>query len=101
MSREIKWSQWGPCGMINHGIADHKQLRIWLAELGRDAAERVKQNEKDHAIYGAAYHDDEGFLTEMRFYCDTFMTDEQLDAISRELSNTTTLYVAHKYRAFF
>ncbi len=94
-SRKMKWSQWGTGGIQRCGISEYNTIIGWLGEIGLEAKECVKHNEKDHALYGRTVHDDNGKLIEIRFYRNTYMNDEELEAISREFPHDT-LYVAHK-----
>ena len=95
-NKELKWTQWDPdFGMTRCGIADYRTLMEWMRDLGMDAKACVQKSEKPHAFYGRAMHDAAGNLTEIRFYANTYMTDEELDETARHLSNDT-LYVAHR-----
>lgn len=94
--KEIKWSQWTPeSGMIRCGTAEYSKITKWLGELGLDAQAHVNKAEKPHAIYGRKMHDNEGRLTEIRLYCDTYLTDEELDTVAT-LNPMDILLVAHK-----
>ncbi|MBQ1789281.1 MAG: hypothetical protein II008_03815 [Oscillospiraceae bacterium] len=95
MNREIKWTQWSRNGMTRCGHRDYKTIMGWMRELGMDAKKCVRAQEKDHAIYGRVMHDDAGRISEIRFYCDTYLDDQELDTIARA-NPTDTLYVAHK-----
>ena len=93
---EVKWTQWEPgYGMIRCGRKGYKELMQWMAEIGRDAMQCVKTADKPHAIYGRKMHDDTGRLVEVRFYCNTYLDDNELEAIAR-CNPMDTLYVAHK-----
>lgn len=93
--KEIKWSQWDRNGMTSCGQRDYKTCMNWMRELGMDAKKCVLQQEKDHAIYGRIMHDDAGHISEIRFYCDVYLDDNELDTIA--IANPTdTLCVAHK-----
>ena len=94
-SREFKWSQWGPSGMTRCGRAEYGKLMGWMAELGKDAKKCLAAQEKPHAIYGRKMHDDAGHITEIRFYCDTYLTDAELDVVAVANPNDT-LFVVHK-----
>lgn len=94
-SREIKWTQWGSKELFRCGKAEYKTIMEWMRSLGADAKKCVSRNEKDHALYGRTVHDENGRLTEIRFYCNVYLTDEELDEISRKFPHDT-LYVAHK-----
>ena len=95
-TKEVKWSQWGPKeGMIRCGRTEYKTAMKWMQDLGKDAKECLKGQDKGHAIYGRKMHDDTGRITEIRFYCDTYLTDEELDVVARA-NPMDTLYVAHK-----
>ena len=92
---DIKWSQWAPEGMIRCGRAERKTITEWMQELGMEATKCLNGQEKAHALYGRSVHDKAGKTTEIRFYCDTYLTDEELDTVARE-NPRDTLYVAHK-----
>lgn len=94
-SREIKWSQWSPLGMMRCGRDEYRLCMDWMRTLGMDAKACLEDHDKDHAIYGKVMHDEAGCITEIRFYCNTYLTDEELDAVSRTCP-LDTLYVAHK-----
>lgn len=77
--KEIKWSQWSPySGMIRCGRADYNTLMSWMVELGKDAMNCLKKNGKAHALYGRNIHNDDGEIVEVRFYCDTYLEDDEL-----------------------
>lgn len=94
-SRIIKWSVWSPNGMISHGRARYEMIIGWLAELYKEAKECVMEQEKPHAIAGRVMHDEGGHITEIRMYCDTYLTDEELDTVAI-MNAHDTLWVAHK-----
>ena len=90
----IKWTQWSPAGMIRCGEKELHELMKDLRELGMDAARCLKTQEKPHAIYGRKMYEN-GKLKEIRLYCDTYVTDEELEKIDREIA-PDIMYVAHK-----
>lgn len=92
--REIKWSQWSD-SMERCGRSDYETIMGWMKELGMDAKKCVKTSAAPHALYGRVMHDDEGRITEIRFYCEMYLDDEELDGLSKAHPNDT-LYVAHR-----
>lgn len=75
----IKWSQWTPMeGMIRCGRADYGTLMNWMQTLGKAANEAILHQEKDHCIYGRKMYDENDQIKEIRFYLDTFMTDDEV-----------------------
>ena len=96
MSIEIKWSQWSPNeGMIRCGRASYEQIMKWMVELGKDAKNCLLSQEKDHAVYGMKIYD-KGILSEVRFYADTYMTDDELIEMIEKMPQNA-FYVAHRY----
>ena len=81
--------------MFRCGITDYKTAMKWMADLGKDAKECLSYNEKNHAVYGRIIRDKNG-VSEIRFYADTYMSDEELDKLSKETS-PDILYVVHKH----
>lgn len=90
----IKWTQWSAAGMIRCGEKELHELMKDLRALGMNAARCLKTQEKPHAIYGRKMYEN-GKLKETRLYCDTYMTDEELEDIDRRTA-PDILYVAHK-----
>ena len=96
MARDIKWTQWSPqLGMIRCGSQPLKNLMEWLKELGMDAKKSVMRQEKPHAIYGRIIHDENEKVSEVRFYVDTYVDDDELYKISKSCPRDL-LRVAHK-----
>ena len=95
--REIKWSQWDEThGMLRCGHSDYSTLMKWMRELGKDAEECRKRNgDAPHAVYGRKIYDEDDKLVEVRFYCDLYPTDEQLDEIVRNNPHNE-FFVAHR-----
>lgn len=81
--------------MTRCGARDIKTLMSWMTEIGKDAKSYLKYHENRHAIYGRKMYDDDGKLLEIRFYQDTYMTDKELDEITRKCPHDV-FYVAHK-----
>ena len=95
MKKEIKWSQWSPTeGMVRCGQRDYQTLMTWMRNLGRDAKSCLARNELPHAVYGMTVHE-AGKLTEIRFYCDCYKTDDELDELARTHPHET-IYAVHK-----
>lgn len=93
---EIKWSQWSPnCGLIRCGRADLRELMRWMADLGRDAKQCLQKSDKSHALYGRKIYDGSDLVSEIRFYCDTYFTDDELDNVIMDNPHDV-FYVAHK-----
>lgn len=96
MERKIKWTQWSTAlGMIRSGYTDYQMAMLWMTDLGKEARECLKKSDKPHAVYGRKMYNDADELIEIRYYCDTYMTDDELDKTSREIGHDL-LYVAHK-----
>ena len=95
MIKEIKWSQWSPHGMMRCGYRDYNTLIKWLVEIGKDAKKYIKCVDKDHLVYGRKIYDADDNLEEIRFYCDTYVTDAELDEIVMQ-NPRDVLYVVHK-----
>lgn len=94
--KEIKWTQWTPTeGLIRCGFNEYKTLMDWMRDLGHDAARCLERQEKPHAVYGRIIRNEAGEIDEIRFYADTYMTDEELDKISKDTS-PDYLYAVHK-----
>ncbi|MBQ3326190.1 MAG: hypothetical protein IJG86_00205 [Clostridia bacterium] len=91
----VRWSQWSPNGMIRCGEKTYGELMRIIQELGKEAKEAVKGQEKPHAVYGRKMHDYTGRLTEIRLYCDAYLDDAELDAVAI-VNPLDTFYVAHK-----
>ena len=92
----IRWSQWSPNeGIIRCGEKDLQTLMKWMTDLGEDAHRCLKSSDKAHAIYGRKIYDGEE-ISEIRFYVDTYVDDDELDDLSRKHKNDM-LYVAHKH----
>lgn len=94
--KEVKWSQWSPNGLVRCGRNEYKTIMGWMKELYADAKKCVEKQEKPHAISGRVMHDEDGHLTEIRLYCDAYLTDEELDVVSA-MNPHDTLWVAHKH----
>lgn len=92
---EIKWTQWDSSGLVRCGRQDYNTVMKWMRDFGSDAKRCLANEEKTHALYGRAIHNKAGRLTEIRFYCEVFLDDEELDAIARSCKHDT-LYVIHK-----
>lgn len=95
MTREIKWSQWTPNGMIRCGFRDYNTLMKWMREIGKDAKNCMKYHENQHAIYGRKIYNEEDELAEIRFYCDSYMTDKELDDFLME-NPRDVIYMVHR-----
>lgn len=93
--KEIKWEQWSPSGLVRCGFKDLKTLKTWLTEIGKDAKRCVRTHEKAHAVYGRMIYDEQDNPVEMRFYMDTYMTDEELGKTVMD-NPRDVFYVAHK-----
>lgn len=91
----VRWSQWSPAGMVGRGEMAYVELKKIMNELGKGAAEAVKEQEKPVAVYGRVIHDDTGRLTEVRLYLDTYITEAELDALKITLP-MDRFYVARK-----
>ena len=91
----VKWSQWEHGEMVRFGEEDIRTVTKWMQALGLDAARCLKEQEKPHAIYGRKVRDENGKLTEIRMYCNTYLDDEELELIDKVLPHDT-LYVVHK-----
>ena len=92
--KKIRWTQWSPTGMVRCGEKELIELMKDLRELGLDAARCLKTQEKPHAVYGRKMYEN-GKLKEIRLYCDTYVTDEELEKVDRKIA-PDILYVAHK-----
>lgn len=97
MAKEIKWSQWSPhAGMFRCGRASYDEIMKWMVELGKEAEKCLLSQEKDHAVYGMKMYDDADNLSEVRFYAETYMDDDELiEAVQKMPRNI--FYVAHKF----
>ena len=96
IEKNLKWTQWSKSlGMIRCGYTDYEMAMLWLTDLGKEAKECLKKSDKPHAVYGRKMYDDNGNLIEIRYYCDTYMTDEELNKASQDVGHDI-LYVAHK-----
>ena len=95
MADLIKWSQWSSAGMLRCGHAEMSKLMQWMRELGLEAKKCVKTQEKPHAVYGRKIYNKNDSVVEVRFYCEVYMTDEELEElICKEPQNV--FYVAHQ-----
>lgn len=94
----VKWTQWSTSGMIGHGQKKYGELMEIMSELGKGAAEAVREQEKPVAVYGRLIHDDTGRLTEVRLYLNTYITEAELDALKITLPRDR-FYVARKEEA--
>lgn len=93
--KQIKWSQWSPTeGMVRCGFASYKELMQWIRDLGKEAKQAVRFSNKNHAVYAIKFHDYQGIITEIRLFCDTYVDDQELKAMSA--GNLNTIYAAHK-----
>lgn len=92
---ELKWSQWSPNGMLRCGRATHDKLMKWMVDLGKDAKKCLSEQEKEHAVYGMKIYDENDRLSEVRFYADTYMTDDELTEVTKKMPRNV-FYVAHK-----
>ena len=91
----MKWSQWSPTwGMMRCGEKDLNTLMGWMAEIGKDASTHIKTKNCDHIIYGRKIYKDDT-LEEVRFYCDTYISDQELDQIIKN-NPRDIFYVIHK-----
>lgn len=92
----MKWTQWdGEFGMIRCGFKDQKTLMQWMRELGAEAKKCLAAQDKPHAVYGRKIYDNDGNLEEIRFYCNTYMDDKELEGASRSCPRDV-IYAAHK-----
>lgn len=94
--KEIKWEQWSPNeGLIRCGFNDLKTLMEWMRELGKDAKKCLSRHHGKHAVYGRKIYNDDDSVKEIRFYCDTYMTDDELDEMI--MNNPRDIfYIVHK-----
>lgn len=93
----VKWSQWDSTfGMIRCGERELSEIMEWVKILGIDAAKRLKSQSKPHAVYARKIYGESGDLEEVRLYCNVYLDDEELDAVS-EWAPHDILYVAHKH----
>lgn len=92
----IKWSQWSPqYGMIRCGRASLHEIMKWMKDLGADAKKCLCEQEKPHAVYGRKIYNSNDEVEEVRFYCDTYMDDDELiEAVKN--ATRDVFYVAHK-----
>ena len=96
IEKNIKWSQWSKTlGIIRSGYTDYEMAMLWMTDLGKEAKECLKRSDKNHAVYGRKMYDANDKLIEIRYYCDTYMDDDELDETSRKIGHDL-LYVAHK-----
>ena len=96
-NREIKWSQWDPgYGMTRCGQGNYNDLMDWMMKLGLGAYESLKKKGKDHAIYGRKIYDENDNLIEVRFYTNTYVTDQELEDMTRKMPRDH-FYVAHRH----
>lgn len=94
--KQIKWSQWSPVeGMVRCGENDLQTLMAWMRELGKDACKCAKHRGEAHAIYGRKIYDDQGNVEEIRFYCDAYMSDDELDKFVMDHPHDV-IYAVHK-----
>lgn len=97
--KEIKWTQWSPEeGMFRFGHSDLNTIMGWMRELGKSAYEYYKDykpSENCHAIYGRKMYDEKWNISEVRLYCDTLMTDEELEDFIMDNPHDV-LYMIHK-----
>ena len=94
--KNIKWSQWSEAfGMMRCGYTDYKTAMRWMTNLGKEAKEALKKSDKAHAVYGRKMYNEDDELIEIRYYCGTYMDDDELDKTSRKIGHDL-LYVAHK-----
>lgn len=91
----VKWSQWSPKGMIRCGENDLNELMKWMRELGKDASKCLKREKNQHAIYGRKIYDNAGNVSEIRFYCDTYMDDNELENFLMKNPHDV-IYAVHK-----
>ena len=95
--KEIKWSQWdSEYGMIGCGFKDLKTLMKWMTELGKDANNCLKKQDKPHAIYGRKMYDAEGNLEEVRFYSNVYADEDELLKIVTDCNPRDIIYAVHK-----
>lgn len=93
---EIKWSQWDNShGMIRCGHRDMKTLMKWMKEMGADARKCLANQDKAHAIYGRKMYDEYDNVSEIRFYCNVYVDDKELEELANDCGSDL-LYVAHK-----
>ena len=81
--------------MIRHGEDEYETIMGWIRELGIGAKSCVMMSKKPHAIYGRKMHDEDGRITEIRLYVDTYLDDVELDIVA-VMNPMDTFYVAHK-----
>lgn len=96
MAKLIKWSQWSKVtGMIRCGQAEYAELNQWMKELSKDAHKCLYSQDKPHALFGREILDENDDVTEVRFYCDCYMSDEELKQLVLNHPHDF-LWVAHK-----
>ena len=91
----IKWTQWDKGEMLRCGIGPLQKMMDWMVELGKDAKKCLAMSEKNHAVYGRKILDEDDKVAEVRFYCDVYMDDEELNKMVADNPHDV-FYVAHK-----
>lgn len=82
MSKQIKWSQWDKSdGMVGCGFNEYNTLMQWMRELGKDAKNCIKHYDAKHAVYGRKIFNESDELDEIRFYCNAYVSDDELEEI--------------------
>lgn len=95
--KTIKWSQWdGNLGMTRCGYNDLRTIMKWMTELGTDANNCLKMQDKPHAVYGRKIYDADDNLEEVRFYSNVFADDDELERIVKDCNTTDVIYAVHK-----
>lgn len=93
---KVKWSQWDSTGIIRCGERELSEIMEWVKSLGLDAAKHLKSQDKPHAVYARKIYDESGTLAEVRFYCNVYLDDDELDNVSKSCPHDI-LYVAHRH----
>lgn len=81
--------------MVRCGFNDYNTLLKWMTDLGRDAKKCLFNQAKNHAVYGRKIYSGNNELSEIRLYCDVYMTDEELDNAIMDNPHDV-FYVMHK-----
>lgn len=93
--KDIRWTQWSNDEMIRCGRSDYFALMNKMKENGIVAKACLANENKNHAIYGQEIHDNFDEIMEIRFYCELYMDDKELDSFIKRNKNNI-IYAIHK-----
>ena len=89
----VRWYYWQNGWVVELGRMPIKQIDQNLRLFERAAAEILRETGADHVLYGLKKYDENGELSEVRFYQEP-MTDERFEKDVASMTDTV-VYALH------